>query len=645
MYYILDYEICALIFLLIISVRFFEVRLFPNRQNKLFGIILYCAMIDLTLDIVGSITIEYAYMVPAWVNYAINTVFYSMQFIFPAIMMIYVIIMAGQYFFQKKKLLLLLLPAVFFELVLLTNLFTKLIFFVADVDGILVYTRGPWFNTLFLASAFYLVVTAWLTLKYRWQLKKKQFSTVFCFILIIAAAMLIQFFFPSYLLTGVAITIAILLMFFTLQNPEDMLDQVSGAFNYGAMMSFLNTQIIERRPLWLVSVHIAGLRSVNSSFGMRAGDLVLAQIGAFFHSMVPHLWVFRMISTRFLIIPTKEEEYQKVISLLEQRFHTPWRIDDLEAEVMLSATVRHFDDADFFLTPEDVVNLLDVEFAEIGPDGWGSTKSIDTDLLQKIQTQIRIEEVMRQALKTGEGFSLYYQPIFSLEEKCFHSAEVLLRLYHPEWGMIPPALFIPIAEKSGLILQIDELVIRAACAFIRQNSEAQLPGLRYLEINLSAAEFFQNAYQRVHGIVQECGVPPKTLCFEVTETVATVHQKFLADFMYDMNRAGYRFALDDFGTGYANIAQVASLPFSMVKLDRTLLVANEEKNCILFEELLPMFSHMKLQTVVEGVETEEQAKRAADLRADYTQGFYYARPMPEEDFLHFLQQHAGTSRE
>ncbi|MEA4816778.1 MAG: GGDEF domain-containing protein, partial [Lachnospiraceae bacterium] len=483
---------------------------------------------------------------------------------------------------------------------------------------------------------FHIFLTIHLTFKHKKLKKNKQSDAILCFILIIIAAVFIQYMYPAYLVTGVAITLAILMIFFTMQNPEDMLDLISGMFNYNAMMSFLRTYLAEKHDLCLIAIDVGGIRRINSAFGVEMGNLLLAKIGTFFNSFNGDVWAFRMIGTKFLITTSNEQEYNDIIIRVEERFNGPWHLNGMD--VSLSATIRYFGEPDFFNTPEDIINLIDLAYSQIESDGWGTKKCINTYLLHQANRKLTIENAIRESLRSEKGFVLHYQPIFDIEKHKFLSAEVLLRLEHPDLGSIPPSEFIPIAEKTGLILQIDELVIRKACDFLSRNNSRNQLGIKYLEINLSAAEFFQNSASDIHGIIRKSGISPSLLCFEVTETAATVHQEILSDFMDDMINLGYSFALDDFGMGYANISQVLNLPFSIVKLDRTLLISDEEKNMLIFDIMLDMFSKMGLTTIVEGVETLSQSERVSRLGGKHIQGYFFAHPMPEREFVKFLQE-------
>lgn len=627
--YEVQYEVCALLFLLLITARFFSMRRFPNRPNHLFGVILVCAIADILLDILGSYTIMAVASVPPWVNYVINMVYYALQIIFPALLMTYVLYSVEKRYRTVRPLLLLLLPVTAFLGMLLLNPITGGIFYIAPVDGVNCYFRGPFFITLYIGTAFYLAVTIFLLHYYRSMLELKIRRTIFRFILISAVAVVLQFYFPQLLLTGVALSIAILMMFFNIQNPDDMLDLISGVFNYDAMMAFLDAAISRRDQLWFIVVDIGGIRRVNSAYGLSVGNRVFSRVGSFFNDLDEGLWAFRMFGTRFLLATTREVGFSDAVVAVANRFEQSWVVGVNTLD--LSATIRYYDAPNLFRSPEEVINLIDTAFADMEACSWGHCMRIGKEMMAFSRRSTQVEDALRDALRTGRGFSLYYQPIYNVNTGQFSSAEALLRLNSPALGPISPAEFIPIAEKSGQIVQIDEFVIRTACDFL---SRCAVPEL--LEINLSAAEFHRNPAARILFLIEESGADPRRICFEVTETAAIGHPDILVDFMSNLICRGFRFALDDFGTGYANITQVTSLPFSIAKMDKILL-SDDAKTRVVFDSLSGMFSHIGVATVVEGVETQEQAQRVCT-SADFIQGFYYAKPMPEADFIAFLKE-------
>ncbi|HWP79276.1 MAG TPA: EAL domain-containing protein [Candidatus Acidoferrum sp.] len=634
MTYITQYEVCALLFLVIVLIRFFTVRRFPSFQNKLFGVLLICSAGDILLDVAGSYTIMYAAELPPYVNYLINTAFYALQFVLLPLFLAYLVALAGLYYTWRRNILpLLMAPVAACLLVLVSNPFTKWIFYIDLSSGVGVYTRGPLFNLLYFNALFYLPLIFGMIVAFRRKLQHSQFVTMLWLCVALAATLCAQYVWPQYLLTGVTLAGTMLTMFFTLQNPEIMLDLNSGVFNYTAMMTFLNDQLIEKKPLWLVAVDVGGIRQINNSFGVEIGNKLFSQVGAFFNELEGGVRSFRMYGSRFLIVANSESVYNRVIFCVERRFERPWLAG--QGYTTLSCTIRHFGQPDFFKSAEEVVSLLDNAYSDTDRDGWGTKKQVDTSLLYITQRRNDVENAIRDVLASGEGLILHYQPLYNMKEGRYEGVEALLRMRHPTLGEVSPGEFIPIAERSGLILRIDEYVIREVGAFLRRNGPELVPKV---ELNLSATEFSTGEYKRLYSIISESCVSPERVCFEVTETAATSHPAMLKEFMRSLIAAGFSFALDDFGTGFANISQVVSLPFSIVKLDRSMLIAAQSINAALFEGLIEIFSKIGLAVIIEGVETGEQVHRVQRLGAHVIQGYFFAKPMPEHILLEFLKK-------
>ncbi len=634
MVYIYEYELCALVFLLIITVRFFAKRHFPDMENNLFGVIIICGILDIALDVVSAFTIKYASSLPIWLNMLVNTWFYALGIFLSALVMIYIFIIAK--IKNRAFVGLLIFPAVFFGLILILIPKTELFFF---FDENFVYTHGPLFPYLYGATLLCFIACAVFVSIFRKRIRRNQFNTIIIFVLIIGIAMGIQYFFPQYLLSGVAIALAISLMYFTLQNPEEMLDSLTGAFNYGAMLVFLRDRIEEKRKISIVAIDVGSLRRINSIFGLDIGDDIMRDIGRFLTGIRDNTWVFRMIGTRFVIVSYDDEHNRSVLAAVENRFCRLWKT--WSDSIMLNTIICYFNEIGGFSKPEEIITLIDSAFLEADERRSESVVEIDNRFLDKIRRRIKVEAALRRALENeGQGFELYFQPIYSIKEKCFNTVEVLLRFCDDELGIISPEEFIPIAERTGLIIQVDEWVLEKSFSFIGRVCLDRL-GLVNVEVNLSAAEFMHEYFaEKLNAATNRNCADPKYLIFEITETAATASYEILAHCMNEMCKRGFRFALDDFGTGFANLSQVVDLPFSMVKLDRSMLVPKlmNENSSIVFEDTIAMFSRLGMSVVVEGVEEEEQVARIEKLGADYIQGYFYSNPMPENELIEFLSE-------
>lgn len=636
--YVYQYEICALIFLFIVTVRFFSLRRFPGLMTKVFGILLCICLVDISLDLIGSYTIEHANDLPNWVNYAVNIPFYSMQVLMPVFLMLYIIWLADLRFRTLPQLAVLLLPAMFFVALVIFDPITDGIFYISVVDGVRVYTRGLMFDSLYIGTFLYFIIDLVILFARKKHVRKIELKVIIGFMLINLLAMMLQYLMTDVLLTGVGIALAMVMMFLILENPESKIDYVTGVFNNSAMLMYLSNMIADKKKLFLVAIDLADVRRVNSNYDVWTGNEALHEVGAFLLKFGgKNTWIFKMTGPRVICITDNKNGYENIIRGVEKRFCDPWMTS--KGQVYIKATIRYYANTNFFSSPQEVVNFIDLTYDSMDRSDYGTCRMIDSDILQKAKRFEDVEAALRSALTAKEEFYLNIQPIYNTETGRFASAEVLLRFNSKEFGMIPPNEFINVAERTGLIFDIDRMVVRKTCRFIQDHPELSEAGVKFLQINLSASEFAKNIYDEINAIVGEYDVDPRSICFEVTETAATSDPEILQEFMDAMISDGYRFALDDFGTGFANLMQTVSYPFELIKIDRDFLLSENSRSMTMFDDLLRMFPKMGLETITEGVETKEQAKRVIDLGGKYIQGYYYSKPLPEEEFVRFAAMH------
>ena len=248
-----------------------------------------------------------------------------------------------------------------------------------------------------------------------------------------------------------------------------------------------------------------------------------------------------------------------------------------------------------------------------------------------------IEEIIDNAVNNEEGLKVYYQPIYSVEQKKFVSAEALLRLNDEEYGHISPELFIPVAEKNGVIHQIGSFVLEEVCRFIASEDFKKL-GMEYIEVNLSVAQCMRNDLAgEVLGLLEKYQIRPEQINLEITETAASSSQNIMAENIRKLSEAGIPFSLDDFGTGYSNIKRMTTMPLELVKLDKSFTdMEDNPKLQSVVRNSVQMIKDMNMKIVVEGIETEEVAKFFSDLKCDYIQGFYYSKPLTRDAFVEFV---------
>ena len=250
----------------------------------------------------------------------------------------------------------------------------------------------------------------------------------------------------------------------------------------------------------------------------------------------------------------------------------------------------------------------------------------------------RVEQYLHKAIEE-DLFEVYYQPVYSTRERRFITVEALSRLYHPELGWIAPDVFIQIAEKNHMIEQITDMQFRRICRFLKENREL-MSHLLNVKVNLSSLDLMRNdCSSHFIRMMDEYEILHDWIQFEITETVATEYSASLGMVVDELTAAGIRLCLDDFGSGYANLNTVMRLPFSTIKLDRSLLfgICNDEKRAQFYQSVVEAFRKMNYHIVSEGVETREEMELISRWGVDMIQGYYFSKPLPQEALIRLMQ--------
>lgn len=253
--------------------------------------------------------------------------------------------------------------------------------------------------------------------------------------------------------------------------------------------------------------------------------------------------------------------------------------------------------------------------------------------------KLSMENNLRRAIGRDE-LILYYQPKVNMREHCVIGCEALIRWQHPEFGMIPPMEFIPIAEDSGLITNISNWVLEAACRQMRQWQQQGLPRL-VVAVNISANHFRQHGFAKeVHQLLTRLDLAATHLKLELTETILLQGIEDALVTLRDLRALGLHISIDDFGTGYSSLAYLKKLPISELKIDRSFIrdIPHNEDDMAITSAILAMAKSLSLDVVAEGVENEEQAAFLLQRGCDIAQGFLYSKPILPDQFALFVQQ-------
>lgn len=262
----------------------------------------------------------------------------------------------------------------------------------------------------------------------------------------------------------------------------------------------------------------------------------------------------------------------------------------------------------------------------------------DDELRSKLLRDKAITDAMETALAEKQ-FTVYYQPKYSLRDCRAAGAEALVRWVHPTWGFMSPGLFVPLFEKNGFVPKLDAYVWEQVCAQLRAWIDQGLDVVP-VSVNVSRADVYQdNLAETLSELVRRYGIDPALLHLEITESSYAENPKQLIRTVEEFRRYGFVMEMDDFGSGYSSLSMLSHLRLDILKLDMKFLENEMEKTLeqSILNDIISMAHRLHLRVVAEGVENEAQLQRLIALKCDYVQGYYFAKPMPAEDFARHLQ--------
>ena len=235
---------------------------------------------------------------------------------------------------------------------------------------------------------------------------------------------------------------------------------------------------------------------------------------------------------------------------------------------------------------------------------------------------------------------VFYQPIYSTHKKVFVSAEALVRIRDEEGNIIMPGNFIEVAERTGLIMRLGQIVFEKVCQLIQTKNPMQY-GIEYIEVNLSVIQCgYENLASSYIKIMKKYKVPPSVINLEITETATLNEKRTLLANMHQLREYGVTFSLDDFGTGQSNLNYIVDMPVDIVKFDKDMIQSyfENDKAKFVMDAAMHMIHGLDLRIVSEGIETKEQYATMEKLGINYIQGYYFSKPLSQDKFITFIKE-------
>ncbi len=390
----------------------------------------------------------------------------------------------------------------------------------------------------------------------------------------------------------------------------------------------------------LLLVDLDGFKEINDTLGHLAGDLLLQEVaGRLTASIRESDTVSRLGGDEFTVILRNIEnvyDVEEVARKILESLSAPVNI--LDEEVFVSGSVGaalYPDDAG---TVEELLKNAGIAMYRAKEKGRNNCCFFTKEMNERISKRNEMKGDLQRALENRE-FRLYYQPIINMETGLISAAEVLMRWPHPRRGMIPPDEFIPLAEETGLIVPMGEWMLRTVCEQVKHLNKNQFPPFR-VAINISARQCQCPGFPDVVGrILDESGVNPEWLIFEITETAIVNEEEQNLGTLRQLRNMGIHLSIDDFGTGFSSLSYLKRFPVDAIKIDRFFMrdVPSDPESRALVKAIVAMAESLNLSVVAEGIETESQLDFLRLLKCNYGQGFLFSKAVPFEEFQKMSQ--------
>ncbi len=394
--------------------------------------------------------------------------------------------------------------------------------------------------------------------------------------------------------------------------------------------------------LAVLYIDVDDFKTINDSLGHSVGDKLLLCVAERIKETVRSSdTVARIGGDEFAILierPSVEYSGKIVAERIERVLKKPVSIDG--REVFVSVSIGVAEPITRNEKPEDLLRNADVAMYIAKKESKGKHVMFEPKMHAELLKRIEIEADLRAAVK-HEEFFLNYHPIVDLESGTIRGLETLLRWRHPKRGIVPPMDFIPIAESTGIIIEIGRWILRQACCQGRVWYEEFFKDKPFsLMVNLSPREFQDDQLtQTVANALMESGLQPHCLVLEITETMMMTNAEAMIEKLQQLKAIGVRLAIDDFGSGYSSLSYIERFPIDILKIDKsfTARLSGSSDGSALTNAIITMSKSLKLECVAEGIENPDQVSVLRELGCRFGQGFHFSRPLDEKMMNEFLQ--------
>ena len=634
-----DYSGAAVVILLVISV--YIRRLTRGRLNRFFVGLLLLMLLTICADIfaIGFDNAGSGNIVGKMISHTMYLMLHSLM---PPVYVTYLIALAdASHVVLRKKIALfsLIAPYVVVLALGIINIPTGILFYLGPGDE---YTRGKFFIALYLCTVVYVIFGVIVLVKYRKLFSRERFNGLASMYPLMLLAVVFQFFVPRYPVEMLANALSLVFICMVIQKPEELIDVNTNLLKNVTYYSDLGKAFATHKKINIVLFNITNFDSLYDMLGVDGSGRLTRVIADKMQQLdeTNHFGaeIYYLEQGRYSFVVTGERKKSTdpvdIAKALKEEFIDGIDFEGYEVDLSVALCIVN--------CPKDATDINSIKtFSDELYNVPGSGEIIMAgDIIRQDRYEVtkHIDAIIERAF-VNKSFEVYYQPIYSVKEGRFNSAEALLRLKDEKYGFVSPEIFIPAAEKNGSIHRIGAFVLNEVCNFIA-GDDFERTGLDYIEVNLSVTQCMRSDMaEEIQSVMKKYEIPAKSINLEITETATSFSQSTLEENLLVLTAKGITFSLDDFGTGYSNMQRIASLPLHIVKLDKIFTKLEDNKNLeVILENSIKMIKDMNMKIVIEGIETKEMLDYFSNLGCDYIQGYYFSKPIPRNEFVDFLMK-------
>lgn len=414
-------------------------------------------------------------------------------------------------------------------------------------------------------------------------------------------------------------------------------DDVTGLAMRAGFFTDVRGLMENGRTFQVFLLGMSTLKSVSDVYGsVYADELMRDIVERLFFNVVSNYTLYR-INTDTLALVREGRNEKRFVSELLSLFEESFAVSEKSVYVSLNVGSLAVEDSWTYSEEEILANTMSA-LSNAQSMGKGNWVAYTDRLRDHERMEMELENAIRDALKYDQ-FELYYQPQFSLKTNGIMGAEALIRWHHPEKGFMSPGVFIPIAEKSGLVIQIGEWVVREVCRQQREWIDRGLDPVR-IGVNIGALHFKKPSFvEDVEDALHEYDIHPDLLGLEITESVMITDVEDMVEKLKRLRDMGIKVSIDDFGTGYSSFSYLTKFPIDTLKIDKSFVLnlTSVKENIAIVRAIVGLAQDLDIKVIAEGVETEEARDLLTSLNCHDMQGFLFSKPVARREFeLHLV---------